>query len=281
MKHNKEKPMTVSVDIGLFLYLKEKVCERKTKTEAYCNLLKKASENFVSPILKNRSQALHANQCHVTITDLSVEWHWHRSTVRSFLEALEDYGQIEIIRLPKSFLITMPVDVLCDADTVGAADLGLVDKLQTVLSDWESDNMSTKEAGEKCMNLLKEDIKHFTEVYQAKHTDAVGNFQQDKEIYFKMAKQQFLECMAMAAYRKVIRRSADCETNAMMQFFDNDLDGDSSSLLEASNVLAELLIYGMSSALTNETPQTKAQFRNLLEAYRAIIAQSVGHEGHL
>lgn len=89
MKHNKEKPTTVSVDIGLFIYLQEKVCERKTKTEAYCNLLKKASENFVSPILKNRNQELNINQCHVTITDLSVEWHWHRSTVRSFLETLE------------------------------------------------------------------------------------------------------------------------------------------------------------------------------------------------
>ena len=111
MKHNKEKPTTVSVDIGLFIYLQEKVCERKTKTEAYCNLLKKASENFVSPILKNRNQELNINQCHVTITDLSVEWHWHRSTVRSFLETLEEYGQIEIIRLPKSFLITMPVGI--------------------------------------------------------------------------------------------------------------------------------------------------------------------------
>ena len=111
MKHNKEKHTTLSVDIGLFLYLQEKVCERKTKTEAYCNLLKKASENFVSPILKNRNQELNINQCHVTITDLSVEWHWHRSTVRSFLETLEEYGQIEIIRLPKSFLITQCLSV--------------------------------------------------------------------------------------------------------------------------------------------------------------------------
>ena len=44
MKHNKEKPTTVSVDIGLFIYLQEKVCERKTKTEAYCNLLKKVNQ---------------------------------------------------------------------------------------------------------------------------------------------------------------------------------------------------------------------------------------------
>ena len=275
MKHNKEKHTTVSVDIGLFLYLQEKVCERKTKTEAYCNLLKKASENFVSPILKNRNQELNINQCHVTITDLSVEWHWHRSTVRSFLETLEEYGQIEIIRLPKSFLLTMPVGIN------GTEDFGLTNKLQTVLSNWESDNMSTLEAGEKCMNLLKEDIKHFTEVYQTQQTDAIGNLQQAKEAHFKIAKQQYLESMAMAAYRKVISRSANSSTDAMVQFYDNDLDGDSSALLEASQVLAELLIYGMSSSLTNETPQTKAQFHNLLDAYRSLLAQSIGHTEHL
>ena len=87
--------------------------------------------------------------------------------------------------------------------------------------------------------------------------------------------------MAMAAYRKVIRRSANSSTDAMVQFYDNDLDGDSSALLEASQVLAELLIYGMSSSLTNETLQTKAQFRNLLDAYRSLLAQSVGHADHL
>lgn len=217
----------------------------------------------------------------MTITDLSVEWHWHRSTVRSFLETLEEYGQIEIIRLPKSFLITMPVGINGNADTTDTEDFGLTNKLQTVLSNWESDNMSTLEAGEKCMNLLKEDIKHFTEVYQAQQTDADGNLQQAKESHFKIAKQQFLESMAMAAYRKVIRRSANSSTDAMVQFYDNDLDGDSSALLEASQVLAELLIYGMSSSLTNETSQTKAQFRNLLDAYRSLLAQSVGHADHL
>ena len=175
----------------------------------------------------------------------------------------------------------MPVGINGNADTTDTEDFGLTNKLQTVLSNWESDNMSTLEAGEKCMNLLKEDIKHFTEVYQAQQTDAVGNLQQAKESHFKIAKQQFLESMAMAAYRKVIRRSANSSTDTMVQFYDNDLDGDSSALLEASQVLAELLIYGMSSSLTNETPQTKAQFRNLLDAYRSLLAQSVGHADHL
>lgn len=41
MKHNKEKPTTVSVDIGLFIYLQEKVCERKNKDGSLLQFVEK------------------------------------------------------------------------------------------------------------------------------------------------------------------------------------------------------------------------------------------------
>ena len=44
--------------------------------------------------------------------------------------------------------------------------------------------------------------------------------------------------------------------------------------------LAELLVCGMSPSLAHETPQTKAQFEDLLESYKALLAQSVGHDSH-
>ena len=47
---NKQKiPVSILADRGVFDYLKEKVGERKTKTEAYCDLLDKALAGFVSP----------------------------------------------------------------------------------------------------------------------------------------------------------------------------------------------------------------------------------------
>lgn len=273
--------MTVSADIGLFLYLQEKVCERKTKTEAYCNLLKKASENFISPILKNRSQSLGAYQCHVTITDLSVEWHWHRSTVRSFLEKLEEYGQIEIVRLPKSFVITMPVGANSADNIVGTSDFGFASKLHEVLSDWIADGMSIPVAGEKCIQLLKNEMLSFSEAYKKQHLDDVDGMEQAKELHFQSVKQQLLEQMAVATFKKVIRKHyATKGTDAMLSFYGNDLGCDSEALLEASQVLAELLICGMSPSLAHETPQTKAQFEDLLDSYKALLAQSVGHEDH-
>ena len=46
----------------MFAYLQEKVGERKTKIEAYCDLLDKASAGFVSPFLKKNEQQLEACQ---------------------------------------------------------------------------------------------------------------------------------------------------------------------------------------------------------------------------
>ena len=67
----------------------------------------------------------------------------------------------------------------------------------------------------------------------------------------------------------------------MIAFFDNDLGGDSEAFLEASKVLAGLLINGTAPALNSETPQTRAQFKSLLDSYKALLSQSFGHDGLL
>ena len=281
MKHNETQRITVSADIGLFLYLQEKVCERKTKIEAYCNLLKKATENFVSPILKNRSQQLGAYQCHVTITDLSVEWHWHRSTVRSFLEKLEEYSQIEIVRLPKSFIITMPVGANVSNNIIGMHDFGFTSKLHEVLSDWITDGMSIPVAGEKCLQLLKTEMACISEAYKKEQPDDTDGLKQALKSHFQSAKQQLLEQMAVATFKRILSKHyADKGNETMTLFYDHDLGCDSEALLEASQILAELLVCGMSPSLAHETPQTKAQFEDLLESYKALLAQSIGHDSH-
>ena len=102
-------PATVLAQMEVFDYLKEKVGERKTRTEAYCDLLDKAMAGFVSSYLRRQDYELRPCQCHVTVSDLAVEWRWHRATVRSFLDTLESFGLLTRIRLPKSVVITMAV----------------------------------------------------------------------------------------------------------------------------------------------------------------------------
>ena len=108
MKENQIPQIAVSANASLFLYLKERIGDRKSKVEAYCDLLDKASKRFVSRFLRNKDYEIGTYQCHVTITDLAAEWHWHRATVRSYLERMEAFGLIQKITLPKSIVITIP-----------------------------------------------------------------------------------------------------------------------------------------------------------------------------
>ena len=68
MKNKEEMTATISASIGLFDFLKEKVGERKTRTEAYCDLLDKSLAGFVSPFLRNQDFELRPRQCHVTVS---------------------------------------------------------------------------------------------------------------------------------------------------------------------------------------------------------------------
>ena len=107
MRNRNEAPATILANTEVFDYLKEKVGERKTRTEAYCDLLDKSLAGFVSPFLRKQDYDLQPCQCHVTVSDLASEWHWHRATVRSFLETLEAFGQLQRTKLAKSVIITM------------------------------------------------------------------------------------------------------------------------------------------------------------------------------
>lgn len=108
MKNREKMDKAISADIKVLEYLSEKVGDRKTKMEAYLDLMYKANDGFVSPFLRKKESDLGPCQCHVNISDLASDWGWHRATVRSFLDRLEQFGQIERERRAKSVIITMP-----------------------------------------------------------------------------------------------------------------------------------------------------------------------------
>ena len=65
MNNKEEMTATISASTGLFDFLKEKVGDRKTRTEAYCDLLDKSLAGFVSPFL--RKQDFQLQQGHITM----------------------------------------------------------------------------------------------------------------------------------------------------------------------------------------------------------------------
>lgn len=73
MKKQLEVSASILANTEVFDYLKEKVGERKTRIEAYCDLLDKSLAGFISPFLRKHEYELQAFQCHVTVSDLATD----------------------------------------------------------------------------------------------------------------------------------------------------------------------------------------------------------------
>ena len=160
MRNRNEAPATILANTEVFDYLKEKVGERKTRTEAYCDLLDKSLAGFVSPFLRKQDYDLGPCQCHVTVSDLASEWHWHRATVRSFLDTLEAFGQLERIRLAKSVIITMHLRIgTPDMPDSGQKETDFATRIQGILYDWVIGKATSFDVGKSCGQIMRQTLE--------------------------------------------------------------------------------------------------------------------------
>ena len=220
MENKKRMPATVLAQMEVFDYLKEKVGERNTRTEAYCDLLDKAMAGFVSSYLRRQDYELRPCQCHVTVSDLAVEWRWHRATVRSFLDTLESFGLLTRIRLPKSVVITMAVQSgqPAPADDVQSVS-GLAAQLREVLSDWVVGYADSSATGSACGQLVRSAM-----TASGVRVDPDKASKDDDPLAVGIHATA-MGCIALAAMQRVLRRSRFDDRLEFMDFFRLDLGG--------------------------------------------------------
>jgi hypothetical protein len=120
----KLKSKSNNSDIGYRLYadkafmdfLRPMHEEKFTKMDAYCYLLDKAVANAQDCESSKPTGMQQAAEVPfvITITDLAERWHWHRATVRGFLNDLVSRGRMVKKAQPKSYLVTMKLSA-CNA----------------------------------------------------------------------------------------------------------------------------------------------------------------------
>ena len=279
MKYNPQHAAVVSAEVSMFDYLQEKVGERKTRIEAYCDLMEKASARFVSPFLKKSEQSLDKNQCHVTITDLAAEWKWHRATVRTFLERLEEYRQLTIERLSKSMVITMPSPANFKTIGIGKPTDKFSDEVSHILSEWAVGNITAKEAGAAIGKAIDTCTHDSAVATDNEFSHEIGT-EENKRANAPDGKEaspsdEVVRLIVEHAFYSVLAEAADKDTAPLTDFFHEDLMDDWQSVLEAAKVIAELTLNGRSASLDYESKSTQAQFRALCEPFKAILAQGL------
>ena len=242
MKKENEMPVSILANVEVFDYLKEKVGERKTRTEAYADLLDKSLAGFVSPFLRKQDYELRPCQCHVTVSDLASEWHWHRATVRSFLDTLEALGQLERTRLTKSVIITMPLQTGHAADSRNVQETpGLADQLRAVLSGWVIGKADSATTGEACGQLVRQAMDE-AGVQDWSRSDGNAGLESASENGSPQAvliRITAMECIALAAMERILCQSGSGDILRFMDFFRINLGGDWTSFIEAVRQLAE------------------------------------------
>ena len=267
MENKKRMPATVLAQMEVFDYLKEKVGERKTRTEAYCDLLDKSLAGFVSPFLRKQDYDLGPCQCHVTVSDLAVEWRWHRATVRSFLDTLESFGLLTRIRLPKSVVITMAVQSgqPAPADDVQSVS-GLAAQLREVLSDWVVGYADSSATGSACGQLVRSAM-----TASGVRVDPDKASKDDDPLAVGIHATA-MGCIALAAMQRVLRRSRFDDRLEFMDFFRLDLGGEWSSLIETSKVLAGLILDAEADGTTTEPDATQEGLKSFRKSFLALAA---------
>lgn len=276
MKNNQVQPVIIPANAEVFDYLKEKVGERKTRTEAYCDLLDKSLAGFVSPFLRKQDYELRPCQCHVTISDLAAEWHWHRATVRSFLETLETLGQLERIKLTKSVVITMPLQSGSSAELRTVQEKpDLAMQLRVALSDWITGKANSAETGAACGQLVRQAMAGMTERNSRQcpdsRFDTTSVHPDNKETNIR---ETALECIAQAAMQRVLRKSRFDDSSPLMEFFRLDLGEEWAAFIEASKELAGLIFDTEACEATVDMDEDKERLKSLRKPFLSLLAKA-------
>lgn len=275
---NKQKiPVSILADRGVFDYLKEKVGERKTKTEAYCDLLDKALTGFVSPFLRRQDYELRSNQCHVTVSDLAAEWHWYRATVRSFLDAIEAFGLLERTRLTKSVVITMTVQTGQPAKACnGQIKPDFADRLREALSDWITGRTDSDETGIRCGQIVRQAMDEAGIHDSRPSPDSLMHVTPSPDDNGQAVKIRTvaLECIALAAMRRALRGSRFDDGSELMDYFRLELYGDWTGLVETSKGIARLILDVDKEDNTDYHDDDREFLKTLFKPFLALAARA-------
>lgn len=252
--------------LSLLDLLKEHSGERASKLEAYLELVDLASVQYIPKDMDKANFHLQSNQFVTTITELADCWHWHRATVRSFIEQLEATGQISVTRLSHCQIVTIPmVHDECAIVKNGSSSSSFIQKIDEGLTEWTNGEMSAANCGSLCEQLYADATsKTATKEFIGMGDDVSGTDRVNVELC-----RAALRRICMASYKRMLRDNAD--DSKLMDFFNIDLGGDWQSFIEATKVLTELIVDGESPSLQKDNAAVRSQFRSLCKPFLAVI----------
>lgn len=275
---NRTRSGRMSEQMALLEFLKERSGVRLSKLEAYIDLVDKASVQYIPKDLCRQEFTLSDGQFVITITELAECWHWHRATVRTFIEQLEKMGQIAVTRLTKSQIITIPS--LAEIPAASPIDTAMAEfrqKMRTALDGWQNGKLSASACASECENLYGQATEDIAAILHNIDNGNVpgkvpcgSNIPESVERALCMTA---LSAVIETTFHQALGQDAEqSQATSLLPFFYKDLGGDWLSFIEATKAISELALDGSSPALLQESAAVKSQFQSLCRPFLAVIA---------
>ena len=268
MKHIPKENIKVSLSVCFLASLQDRHNERYSKHEAFCYLLDKACEHYMpKAVSKEVADELKDFQFITTKTQLAEDWHWHRATVRQFLEKLTEHGLISSKEFDTKYTI-ITMYGMQDGNVPIVQECLLEPIIRFTIDSWLNGSSTTEETAVVCGQIVKGAVA----LSQGKDATSISS---DKQLQ----SDDIATC--------IIGRLVDCISpkgeeeqkelqlrNAIFKFFTHVLNRDWLQLLLLIKELPDITGYGKAASIKLKTAEDMSLFQSLCSAYKVCCSIS-------
>ena len=268
MKHIQKENIKVSLSVGFLASLQDRHNERYSKHEAFCYLLDKACEHYMpKAVSKEVADELKGFQFITTKTQLAGDWHWHRATVRQFLEKLTEHGLINCKEFDTKYAIITMYGIE-DGNVPIVQDSLLEPFIRFTIDSWLNGSSTTEETAVVCGQIVKGAVA----LSQGKDATTISS---DKQLQ--------PDDIATCTIGKLVdsisligeeERSKHKLRNAIFKFFTRVLNRDWLQLLLLIKELPDITGYGKAASIKLKTAEDMSLFQSLCSAYKVCCPTS-------
>ena len=268
MKHIQKENIKVSLSVGFLASLQDRHNERYSKHEAFCYLLDKACEHYMpKAVSKEVADELKGFQFITTKTQLAGDWHWHRATVRQFLEKLTEHGLINCKEFDTKYTI-ITMYGMEDGNVPIVQDCLLEPFIRFTIDSWLNGSSTTEETAVVCGQIVKGAVA----LSQGKDATTISSDKQlQPDDIATCTIGRLVDSISLIGEEE---RSKHKLRNAIFKFFTRVLNRDWLQLLLLIKELPDIASHGKAASVKLNAAEDMSLFQSLCSAYKVCCPTS-------
>ena len=218
-------------------------------------------------VSKEVADELKGFQFITTKTQLAEDWHWHRATVRQFLEKLTEHGLINCKEFDTKYTI-ITMYGMEDGNVPIVQDSLLEPFIRFTIDSWLNGSSTTEETAVVCGQIVKGAVA----LSQGKDATTISSDKQlQPDDIATCTIGRLVDSISLIGEEE---RSKHKLRNAIFNFFAHVLNRDWLQLLLLIKELPDITGYGKAASIKLKTAEDMSLFQSLCSAYKVCCPTS-------